>query len=86
MFTCAAVEDGPRAPRPARDLAAAFAPEHVDEERDREEEGDPREQEERRQRPLELQDVDDPRDQEDHEEPAKRPIHVREPASHRLRR
>ena len=77
-----AVEDGLRALRPHADVAAALAPEHVDEEGDREEEGDAREQEERRQRRLQLQHDDHDRDQRDDHHPAQERVHLRDEAPH----
>src|SRR5438105_927673 len=50
-----AVEDDTRARRPHRDLLAAVAPGQEDEVRDRQEERDPGQDEERRQRLLELE-------------------------------
>src|SRR5919201_2267043 len=80
------VEHDARACPPHGDLLAPLAPEQVEEERDREEEGDTREQEEADQRDLQLQDGDDDRDHEDDREAPKRGIHLTLPSCKRARR
>jgi hypothetical protein len=76
------VEDDPRPDRPARDLLAPLPPHDVDEERNREEEGDARDDQQREQRRLQLQRDDDRDDGEDDQEPARRRVHVAEEGSH----
>src|SRR5215208_5061914 len=53
---------------PALDLPASLAPEDVDEESDRQEEGDSKQHPDRRQRGVEVENHDDERDQPDDEE------------------
>ena len=65
-----AVEDDVRAGRPARDLLAAFPPDEIDEERDREEERDLREQRQGDERLVELKRDDHGRDERDDQEAA----------------
>ena len=73
----AAVEHDLRAARPRRDVAAPLAPDEVDEDGDREEEGDPRRSAERDAAPSPAsQHDDDEHDHGDDQEPPQRRVHV----------
>src|SRR5262245_63988990 len=78
----AAVERDLCAGRPGRDLAAALAPEQIDEKRDGQEERDPCQRHERQQRRLLVQQDHHDDDPDDDQEAAQRRVHVGEEASH----
>ena len=67
-----AVERDERATRPERDLVPAFAPEEEEEERDRQEEGDAREDLQRRQCGVQVEHDDRERDRRNDQESAQR--------------
>src|SRR5947209_4106673 len=73
-----AVEGELSAPRPHRDLGAALAPDHVDEEGDRDEERDPDQRSDRGQRRLLVEGDHRRRDRGDDQEPAQRRVHLSE--------
>ena len=74
----AAVERELRSRGPRLDVAPSVPPQEIDEERDRDEERDLRDQEQRRERDVEVEQDDHGRDRGDDQEASERRVHVRE--------